>query len=822
MRPSDHHHFILLLLLLLTFIQTLCNGADVINTTLTLRDVDNGETLISSDGSFELGFFSPGDSKNRYLGIWYRKITAFTVVWVANRDSPLTGGGGGAVLKVVHPGMLTLVNATNSVVWSSNRSRVAQSPVAQLLDTGNLVVREANDDNPDNYLWQSFDEPTDTLLPGMKLGHLATGHENYLSSWKSSDDPSTGSYSLHIDPTGYPQMILKKDSGEVSRAGPWNGFGFSGFPGLKNNSVYTFDLIIRGKEVYYHYNLLDRSTITRLVMNRSGITQRWAWVDRSQGWVTYLTAGTDNCDTYNMCGAAGSCNLNSSPICDCLPKFTPKFPGPWAAGGWKDGCVRRTPLDCRTDGFVKYSDLKLPDARNSWFNTSMSLPECKLVCLKNCNCTAYTNLDVRNGGSGCLLWFEDLLDLKQVYGGGQDIFIRLASSELDNITVGDSRKSKKRTAIIASFTSLAAAIVLMALCLGKKRVILMKLRKGDWRKEDDKDLELPLVELHKISKATDNFCESNKLGEGGFGPVYKGTMEDGQEVAVKRLSKTSLQGLYEFKNEVVCIARLQHRNLVKLLGCCIQGEEKMLIYEYMPNKSLDLILFDETRSKLLYWPKRFQIITGIARGLMYLHQDSRLRIIHRDLKLSNILLDADMNPKISDFGMARIFGGNETEANTNKVVGTYGYMSPEYTAHGLFSVKSDVFSFGVIVLEVLSGQRNRGFSHKDHPHSLLGHVWVLHKEDKSLEVVVESVLKSCSSPDEVVRVIQIGLLCVQAYPEDRPTMSSVVYMLENDVALPPARQPGFFMEGGAFVNDSSVSTKGSSKNEITVTMLEPR
>ncbi|KAK1284774.1 hypothetical protein QJS10_CPB21g00783 [Acorus calamus] len=188
-------------------------------------------------------------------------------------------------------------------------------------------------------------------------------------------------------------------------------------------------------------------------------------------------------------------------------------------------------------------------------------------------------------------------------------------------------------------------------------------------------MDLPLFDLSTVAMATDNFSNANKIGEGGFGLVYKGKLEEDQEIAVKRLSRNSTQGLDEFKNEVMLIAKLQHRNLVRLLGCCAEGDERMLVYEYMPNKSLDTFLFDVTRSSCLDWRMRYNIILGIARGLVYLHQDSRFRIIHRDLKVSNILLDKEMNPKISDFGMARIFRGDHGEANTKRVVGTYGYVS---------------------------------------------------------------------------------------------------------------------------------------------------
>ncbi|KAF5474675.1 hypothetical protein F2P56_006555 [Juglans regia] len=186
----------------------------------------------------------------------------------------------------------------------------------------------------------------------------------------------------------------------------------------------------------------------------------------------------------------------------------------------------------------------------------------------------------------------------------------------------------------------------------------------------DNSGEMQHFNLSTIETATNNFSDANKLGEGGFGPVYKGKLTDGKEIAVKRLSMNSKQGLKEFKNEVMLIVKLQHRNLVRLLGCCVEGEEKLLVYEYMANAGLDAVLFDPARCTELHWAKRANIINGIARGLQYLHEESRLKIIHRDLKASNILLDAEMNPKISDFGTARIFGDNQIEANINRVVGT--------------------------------------------------------------------------------------------------------------------------------------------------------
>ncbi|XP_039020154.1 cysteine-rich receptor-like protein kinase 14 isoform X1 [Hibiscus syriacus] len=335
--------------------------------------------------------------------------------------------------------------------------------------------------------------------------------------------------------------------------------------------------------------------------------------------------------------------------------------------------------------------------------------------------------------------------------------------------------------------------------------------------------EFPSMQLHILQAATNSFSDENKLGQGGFGPVYKGILADGKEIAVKRLSKTSSQGLLEFKNEVMLIARLQHRNLVRLLGCCLEKNEKLLVYEFMPNKSLDLFLFNSSLAAQLTWQKRLNIIRGTARGIMYLHEDSRLRIIHRDLKASNVLLDHEMNPKISDFGMAKIFGGDQNEANTNRVVGTYGYMAPEYAMEGHFSVKSDVFSFGVLLLEIITGKRNNGFHLSEHGESLLIFAWKLWSKGEAMELIEEHVLES-SVPTEVLKCIQIGLLCVQADPVDRPTMTTVVAMLGNDtITLPLPAEPAFYVRRiVAEPIQPNSSDKICSVNEVTISNMSPR
>ncbi|KVI06892.1 Apple-like protein [Cynara cardunculus var. scolymus] len=750
---------------------TISNAADTLATNEAMRD---GDTILSAGGMFELGFFSVGNSRNRYLGIWYKKVSNRTVVWIANRDAPLNNTSG--MLQVSSDGILQLLSDGDTIWSSSSVSLRNIAPVAQLLDDGNLVVRDERSTDQQIFIWQSFDYPTDTILPGMKFGKdLVTGIDRRFISWKSVDDPSTGQYTAYMDTNGFPQIFVRQGNDLHSRSGPWNGLRFSGMPEWRVKATALKEFVFNEKEIFYRYKVANSSIISRLYMNPEGDLTRMNWVDQTRSWFHILTTvPVDSCSPYGLCGPYGTCNANNFPVCSCMRGFEPKHPEQWSVADWSGGCTRRLPLNCGSgDGFLRISGVKFPDTRRSWYNSSMTLGECEMACRMNCSCTAYSDLDIRNGGSGCLLWFDELMDIRE-YDETQNLYIRMAVSELT---------SKH---FLSRYWLLEESYLTFKYDGSKNR---------------------PFLEIMVLTGA-----ESDS-----------GVLDDGREIAVKRLSKTSRQGIDEFKNEIRCIAKLQHRNLVKLLGYCIQGDETMLIYEYMANKSLDLALFDEGQSSILLdWPQRYRIIHGIARGLLYLHQDSRLRVIHRDLKAGNILLDYDMNPKISDFGLARRFIGFETEATTNKVVGTYGYISPEYAVHGLFSVKSDVFSFGVLVLEIVSGKKNRGFFHEEHDDNLLGHAWRLYNEERTLELASSQIRDVCID-SELLRSIHIGLLCVQQHAEDRPTMSSVVVMLDNESTLPPPKQPAFFTQVSLPENNAiSLGPTQNSVDNVTITMLDAR
>ncbi|XP_021811628.1 putative receptor-like protein kinase At4g00960 isoform X2 [Prunus avium] len=410
-----------------------------------------------------------------------------------------------------------------------------------------------------------------------------------------------------------------------------------------------------------------------------------------------------------------------------------------------------------------------------------------------------------NGGRilkpSCNLRYENSSFFESTAGSSVDIPVSKEAKKKSNT---------KQTVIIIVVVLVVFVTIFSSICfffrVKKRRVELEQ----DENSEDVSLVESLQYDFETVRSATDDFSDANKLGQGGFGAVYKGRLANGTYIAVKRLSKNSEQGDREFKTEVTLVAQLQHRNLVRLLGFCLKAGERILIYEYVPNTSLNHFIFDPIDQAHLDWETRYKIIGGIARGLLYLHEDSRLRIIHRDLKPSNILLDEDMNPKIADFGMARLFMMDQTQGDTQTIVGTYGYMAPEYAIHGRFSVKSDVFSFGVLVLEILSGKRINSFRNRENEEDLLSYAWRNWRDDTVANIMDPKLTTGLGI--EMMRCIHIGLLCVQENVASRPSMASVVSMLNShSVTLSlPSRPANYFQY------NSGSDITGSDESKISM------
>ncbi|XP_068647067.1 G-type lectin S-receptor-like serine/threonine-protein kinase At4g03230 [Aristolochia californica] len=815
----------------------ICHAEETISRT---RSIEDGQTLVSPDNTFELGFFSPDNSSFRYLGIWYTRIPKQTVVWIANREKPISDSSG--VLTIHEDGNLVLLNAGRSLVWSTNLSEIPwNNTVAKLLDNGNLVMTGGNFSNGgtagrDVVLWQSFDHPTDTLLPGMRIGFNEKTHQNrLLVSWNDNSNPSPGNFSYGLNPQDSYQFFIWNQSVRYWRSGRWNGRTFNLLAEGGPSFMFHFAIQKNEEGAFFQYSSLYNNT--RLVMDVSGRLMCNVWYDTSQTWGVVWSQPKDDCAVYNICGLNSVCSEFKSPLCECIIGFEPVSPAEWDSGYWKSGCKRKRRSDCGIrDDFFSLGALKVPD--NEVAAEAETEADCRERCAANCSCSAFSFTDAgSNVSSKCLNWFGNLTDagdLKEQWG--QNLHIRLTEAEL--------RSDKRRSLLLIVPVSVISGILFLgvAYCCFRK----LNVKKGgkdgvffsvfsvnqtetapmtkevmgskSFNAEAKERLDLPSFTFGTVAIATNHFSDSNLLGQGGFGDVYWGKLPGGQEIAAKRLSINSGQGVEELINEVTLIAKLQHRNLVRLLGYCIERDEKLLLYEYMNNKSLDTFLFDPERRKLLDWEKRFNIILGVARGLVYLHQDSRLRIIHRDLKTSNILLDTDMNPKISDFGMARIFGGNQTQGNTRRVVGTYGYMSPEYALDGFFSTKSDVFSFGVILLEVVSGKKNNNFYGPESSLSLLGYAWELWREGRGMELMDPSVRESADEK-KVLKCIELGLLCVQEDPAERPTMASITAVLvgEGETAcVPVPKRPA------SYVRKYLAEEGDASRNEITISLRDGR
>ncbi|KAL1569233.1 G-type lectin S-receptor-like serine/threonine-protein kinase0 [Salvia divinorum] len=790
------------------------------------ESLTENQILTSKNGTFQLGFFETSQGTGRfYLSIRYTKLEGQPLVWIANRDKALPDATS-SNLQIATNGNLELFNGRD-LFWNTSLSLSTSAESAVLREDGNLVLKDGG--AVAAVVWQSFDHPTHTWLPGATLGFdKKTGSTRRLVSWKSNEDPSPGEFAVEISPES--KLVLKWKETTVyyeSDGSANNQFGFDAQ--LLNSLAIRFekerqstyvrlentDMIMSGESTSRVFAMLvmdDPKGRLKRVPSR-GVSGGGAW------------AAPSALPPEDFCGAYGELQLNNS--CTCLFGFLPSSsPNPMGRS-----CYRSTSIsDCNgkrvKEGFKAVSGIKWPNQPKIERDGGGGDNECKAACLQTCSCTAYAF-----DGSECLVWEGDLYGIRTDLADDQKLHVKLASSDLP-----DTGNSKTLEVVIAVVVSVLVLVSGGFLGFFYNRRTKHNKEPGadllsfdfdvcinSTNDERNMEFDLPMFSYSSVSAATNNFSPQNKLGEGGFGPVYKGELLSGERIALKRLSQKSGQGFEEFRNEIILIAKLQHRNLVRILGCCIHPVESILIYEYMPNKSLDMFLFGSTKQEMLDWKTRTRIVEGIAQGLLYLHEYSRVRIIHRDLKASNILLDDEMNPKISDFGLARIFEGTDSQAHTNRVVGTFGYIAPEYAMEGLFSIKSDVYSFGVLVLEIISGRKNTGF-YKTDSISLPGHAWELWISGRGVELVDEKAESLVAST--ALRYTNVGLLCVQENPNDRPNMSSVVSMLSSEIAaLPQPKKPAFSTT--RLVSSSSSQTKSAgdpyfSGNHLSNSDIVPR
>jgi hypothetical protein len=713
--------------------------------------ISGDQTLISKNGEFELGFFAPGAGIHRFLGVRFKKMPSTSpTFWVGNRV-PITDLSGAAL--EVFGGSLCIKEAGASL-WCSPLAGDAPPPpaaAAVLLDTGNLVVRDRA--NSSRILWQSFDYPGDSLLPGSSLGFDRDTGCNVSMTYM--DYPHNGSIS--VDQSRRNGFVLTTD-------------------GL--NSLGTFpDWMVTSQDNGSSL-VLNRPgpNVTEFLQFHLGQVSLMRWSDgsaaaNSSGWVAHWTFPSDCKSSGFFCGNFGACKSNGR--CNCLDGFEPSYPVEWGLGYFVTGCSRSLPLSCEGNGQTEHEDsfILIDKLQGLPYNpqndSAESGEDCKQACFSKCNCVAYVY------DSRCKLWYYNLYNLSFASRPPYNkVYVRWGSK----LRAKNGIHKRAILLSVAGFIALASVILILAL-LWRYMRDLFTCRK--FKVEGS----LVFYSYGQIKKATRNF--SDKLGEGGFGSVFKGTMPGlgSTVVAVKSLNGRG-HADKQFRAEVQTVGVIKHTNLVCLLGFCVKGDMRLLVYEYMPNGSLDSHLFSE-RSSFLNWDLRYQIALGIAKGLAYLHEGCEDCIIHCDIKPENILLDEEYCAKISDFGMAKLLGREFNSALTT-IRGTMGYLAPEWISGQPITKKTDVYSFGIVLLEIVSGRRTtkrlKSGSHRYFPLYAAAQV----NEGNAL-CLLDTRLAGNANVKELDITCRVACWCIQDEENDRPSMGQVVRMLEGVVntEIPP-------------------------------------
>ncbi|WOH00248.1 hypothetical protein DCAR_0519606 [Daucus carota subsp. sativus] len=735
-------------------------GADSIS---AYQSLSGDQTIVSSGGNFELGFFKPGNFSKYYIGIWFKKVSIQTVVWVANRERPITDKYS-SVLKVVN-GNLVLFDETDTEIWSTNIEFRSSSVVAVLLDEGNLVLRNGSRNTT---VWESWDYPSDTWLPRGKLGYdRRANRTQILTSWKNSQDPSPGFYTYGLDPVEKQFLIRWNRSRKIGTSGAWNGQTFSNVPEMTGIPLFNFTYVSNTDGDYLTYFLENSpSFISRFIMDSSGQIKQLGWLADQHKWFVFWSKPNAQCQVDAYCGAFGVCNDISSPFCDCLPGFKSRFEKSWSLGDYSGGCARYMELEYgnanttsrKADIFQIYSYMKWPDNPQAF--SAANAAGCKSNCLSSISCTAYAYYE-----KTCFSWNGDLFNMQKLSvndNTGRVIYIRLHSSDFS--------KTHKRIIYGVVGGSIAILLIFSGLLL----IAIRRYKSGRGTKiPSAAEGTLVAFSYKDLQTATKNFFEM--LGKGGFGSVYKGTLTDSTVIAVKKLEGIS-QGEKQFRNEISTIGNIQHINLVHLR-----------VYEYASNGSLNSHLFkvkkDET---ILPWTTRYEIALGTARGLTYLHEKCRDCIIHCDIKPENILLDSYMCPKVADFGLAKLVGRDFSRVLTT-MRGTRGYLAPEWISGTAITAKADVYSYGMMLFEYVSGRRNVEPTRDGKVNFFPASAATVMINGGDILTILDPNLNRFADEKEVTNICRIACWCIQDDEHVRPTMSKVVQILEGvlDVDMPP-------------------------------------
>ncbi|KAL3713919.1 hypothetical protein ACJRO7_006285 [Eucalyptus globulus] len=645
--------------------------------------------------------------------------------------------------------------------------------VAVLEDNGNFALKDAPNSNVT--LWQSFDHPTQTWLPSAKLGiDKRKNTSQLLTSWKNAEDPSTGLFSLGLHSSSDGEYYLWWNrSKHYWTSGPWDNRTkiFSLVPEMRSNYIYDFKYVDNENESYFTYSI--KTTISTLMIDHSGQLNQDSLLPSSNAWNLICSLPRQQCEVYRFCGPFSVCSEDNDNFCSCLPGFSISSVRDWNLTDWSGGCKRDSDLNCAAnasnaerDRFLLSSNMILPEDPQSLDVRSDT--ECRAACLSNCSCTAYAFED-----NACSIWIGDLFNAQLSHSDtdGKSFYLRRAASDIQ-----DTSKKSYLIAIVAGSVSSTVAILAIVFF-------------GIWRWRRRASVTTKTVEgsliafaYRDLQVATKNFSE--KLGGGGFGSVFKGTLPDSSHIAVKKLESVS-QGEKQFRTEVSTIGNIQHVNLVWLRGLCSESDKRLLVYDFMPNSSLDYHLFHRKDSKTLDWKTRYQIALGTARGLAYLHEKCRDCIIHCDIKPENILLDAEFCPKVADFGLAKLVGRDFSRVLTT-MRGTRGYLAPEWISGVAITAKADVYSYGMMLFEFVSGRRNSELS-EDGANKFFP-AWVASKiaEGGDLLDLLDRDLETNTDTEELTRICRVACWCVQDEETHRPSMGQVVQILEGllDVNVP--------------------------------------